>query len=128
VWATWDRLPLLTPGLLGPVYACILEECGKLDCECVAVGGTDDHIHVVMRIPTTVTIAALAKQLKGSTSHLVTHRIPSGEPFKWQGGYGAFTVSKNELPRIVAYVKGQVGHHQREDLVEELERVWIEVV
>jgi REP element-mobilizing transposase RayT len=126
VWATWDRVPLLVPELIQRVYACLFDECEKLSCEAIAVDGTDDHIHVLARFPTTVTIAGIAKQLKGSSSHLVTHRIPGNATFKWQGGYGAFTVSRHDVPVVEAYVKNQLSHHNRADLREELERIWIE--
>ena len=126
VWATWDRIPLLTKDLIQPVYACLMEECQKLNCESIAVCGTDDHVHVLARFPTTVTIADLAKQLKGSSSHLVTHRLTSKEPFKWQGVYGAFTLSKADVPIVREYVKNQLEHHQRQDLRPDLERIFIE--
>ena len=45
-------------------------------------------------MPAALSIAALVKQVKGSSSHLVTHRLPMGDGFKWQGAYGAFTVSR----------------------------------
>lgn len=126
VWATWDRAPLLVPALVQPVYACIMEECGKLEAEAIAVGGTDDHVHVLARFPTTLAIAELAKQIKGSSSHLATHRLAFGQPFKWQGAYGAFTISKLEAPAVREYILNQLGHHERGDLLDHLERIWLE--
>ena len=32
--------------------------------------------------------------------------------FAWQDGYGAFTVSKSNIPDVAAYIRGQREHHQ----------------
>ena len=73
VWATWDRMPLLVPAIEQTVYAAILAKCRQLDCEPLAIGGMADHVHLLVRFPTTLTVADLVKEVKGATSHLVTH-------------------------------------------------------
>ncbi len=78
----------------------------------LAIGGVEGHVHVLVRIPTTVSVAGLVKQIKGSSSHLVTHRLGGRETFKWQGGYGAFTVSKENVPAVRRYVLRQKEHHR----------------
>jgi len=111
VWATWDRLPLITETVESRLYAAIAEKCRKLKCVPLAIGGIDDHIHLLVRLHTTVAIATLVKEVKGSSSHLVTHEITPGEFFKWQGSYGAFTLWKEEVPKVEAYIKRQKEHH-----------------
>src|SRR5947209_2742512 len=71
VWSTWDRLPLLTPELKATVYVCIQAECHALNTDVIATGGIEDHVHLLVRIPTTISIADLVKQIKGASSHLV---------------------------------------------------------
>jgi putative transposase len=112
VWSTWDRAPLITPELLEAVDRCIRGECAKLGVEVMAFGGVADHVHLLVRFPTTVSIAELVKQVKGSSSHLANQRLRV--PFKWQGRYGAFTVSPSHVPRIRDYVLNQERHHADE--------------
>jgi putative transposase len=112
VWATWDRLPLITPDLRPALYGAIQKECSDLRVEVIALGGVADHVHLLVRIPTTVCVAELAKQVKGDSSHLVTHRVPGGAEFKWQGAYGAFSVSQSDVPRIREYILNQEAHHR----------------
>jgi REP element-mobilizing transposase RayT len=81
----------------------------KLECDVIAFGGVADHVHLLVRFPTTISIADLVKQVKGSSSHLVSRRLR--EPFKWQGRYGAFTVSPSHVPKIRDYVLNQEKHH-----------------
>ncbi|HYJ78645.1 MAG TPA: IS200/IS605 family transposase [Longimicrobiaceae bacterium] len=110
VWATWDRAPLLEPGLRPVMEAAIRRECVKLGVEVVAFGAMADHVHLLVRLPTTISVASLVQQVKGSTSHLVNQELKV--PFKWQGRYGAFTVSKPALPRAREYVLNQEQHHR----------------
>jgi putative transposase len=109
VWSTWNRAPLLTPTLRDVVDRCIRTECVKLKVEVVAFNGVADHVHLLARVPTTITVADLVKQVKGSSSHLLTQRLRVA--FRWQGGYGAFTVSPSHVPRIREYVLNQESHH-----------------
>ena len=121
VWATWDRLPLLFGEREAMVYACIQAECAELGAEMIAIGGKEDHVHVLARIPATLSVAALVKQIKGSSSHLVNHTGAPGDVFKWQGAYGAFTVSKAAVPKVLDYVVRQKEHHSEGNVHESFE-------
>src|SRR5204863_8382540 len=118
---TWDRLPLLPAPIRPRVYACIQAECDALRAEVLAIGGTADHVHLLVRIPATPAIATLVKQAKGVSSHFVTHELDPPDGFKWQGAYGAFTVSSAEVPRVRAYVLNQEEHHRDQMLDHEIE-------
>ena len=83
-------------------------------------------MHLLVRFPTTLTIAGLLKEVKGSSSHLVTHEITPGEFFKWQGSYGAFTVSKNVVPQVKTYIERQKEQHESGDLWPEWEQTFTE--
>jgi putative transposase len=109
VWATWDRLPLLSDHLHRRVHDAMAAKCVELGVELLAYGGVEDHVHLIVRFPATVTIATLVGQLKGASSHLITHEVAPTEFFKWQGSYGVFSLSARHLNTAIAYV-----HHQRE--------------
>jgi REP element-mobilizing transposase RayT len=111
VWATWDRLPLIDDTIQPQIYAAIAEKCRAHRCVPLAIGGIEDHVHLLVGLPTTVTVATLVKEVKGSSSHLVTHKITPGKFFKWQGSYGAFTLRKDEAPKVQAYIEKQREHH-----------------
>jgi len=122
VWATWDRLPLIKPAIEARLYAAIVAKCHELKCEVVAIGGDVDHVHLLVRFPTTLAVATLLKEVKGASSHLMTHEIMPNEFFKWQGAYGAFTVSKDRVKALTDYIKNQKAHHAETSLVEDWER------
>lgn len=117
VWATWDRLPLITPDIQKAIYAAIITECTQMQCTVIAIGGIIDHVHLLTGFPPTINISELIKQVKGSSSHLVTHKIKPGEFFKWQGSYGAFTVSHDAIDQVANYIRNQAIHHQQKSMI-----------
>jgi REP element-mobilizing transposase RayT len=125
VWATWDRIPLITEDIEPRLYAAIAEKCRALKCVPLAIGGVADHVHLLVRLHTTVSVAGLAKEVKGSTSHLVTHEIAPHRFFKWQGAYSAFTLRKRDVPVVQAYIEKQRERHAVGDLWEEWEQTVI---
>jgi len=126
VWGTWDRLPLITPQVERRLYEAIAKKAHELKCEVLALGGIEDHVHLLVRFPTTLSVADLLKGVKGASSHLMTHEIAPNEFFKWQGAYGAFTVSKSNVAAVSDYVLNQKTHHKNHQVIEEWERCEVE--
>jgi putative transposase len=122
VWSTWDRLPLITPDIEPQVYAALAAKCKQLTCVPLAIGGIADHVHILARIAPTLTIARLIGELKGSSSHMITHAIRPDAFFKWQGAYGAFTISKRSVVQVQAYVLNQKTRHATGALLADLEQ------
>ncbi len=85
----------------------------ELRAEVIALNGMEDHVHLVVRLNATLSAAALAKQVKGSSSHLV-RQILGREEFKWQEGYGAFTISPWDVFKVREYVRRRQQEHHRD--------------
>jgi len=126
VWATWDRLPVLKGEVRDTAYACIRAECKELGVRVIALGGTDDHVHLFGSLPTTLAVADLAKRVKGASSHLVSHTVPGADGFKWQGSYAAFSVSKSMGPTVREYIRNQEEHHAARTTDKDAELAWEE--
>ncbi len=126
-WATWDRMPLITSDIERRLYRNIESEVQKMGCAVLALNGTLDHTHLLVKYPATITIADLVKQAKGVSSHFVNEELRPDGSFKWQGNYGAFTVSRWDLDKIIHYIKRQKEHHDSGDLVAEWEESFEEV-
>ncbi len=121
VWGTWDRLPLVTPDIQNIIYNAIVKQCNDLGCTVIAIGGVADHVHLLTGYPPNLTISELIGKAKGSSSHLVTHEIKPGTFFKWQGGYGAFTVSHRGIDKVADYIRNQAQHHGHKNIVSDWE-------
>ena len=121
VWGTWDRLPLLNGEFARDIYRAIGAECTAMGSELIAIGGVEDHVHVLTSLPATISVAELVKRLKGSSAHLATHQLIPREFFKWQAGYGAVTVSPRHLDQVSRYIANQQEHHAANSLISTLE-------
>ena len=111
VWATRDRLPLVTPNIERRLYRCLTELCERSACTVFAVGGMPDHVHLLVLMAPTTSISVLMKSVKGSSSRFVSAELKPGDLFDWQDHYGAFSVSPRERGKIVAYIENQKQHH-----------------
>jgi putative transposase len=121
VWSTWDRAHIIHADIERSLYRCIQETAQKHGCTVLAINGTSNHVHVLLSIPTTISIAELVQQLKGVSSHFINNEFIQEAPFKWQGSYGAFSVSAWEKEKIRAYIRQQKTHHKTGELMGELE-------
>jgi REP element-mobilizing transposase RayT len=121
VWGTWDRLPQLAEELQRPAYRAIEAKCRELKAEVIAVGGVEDHVHLLVQLPATLSVADLMSHVKGAASHLMTHQLASDRFFKWQGAYAAFSVSHPQLDPLIAYIARQSEHHASASITQEWE-------
>lgn len=112
VWATWDRLPLITADARDRLYAVIRSAMEKHRCEVLAVGGMPDHVHVLASVPATATLAQVMHDAKGASSRWMNAVQGREEDFRWQGRYGALSVSPHDRARVVNYIHGQEEHHR----------------
>ncbi len=78
----------------------------------LAVGGTDDHVHVLVSLPSTLPIAKAIQLLKGGSSKWLHDTFPWMKSFAWQEGYGAFSIGVSGVADTVAYIAGQEKHHR----------------
>src|SRR5688572_9367263 len=83
------------------------------------VGGCEDHIHALIQAPPVYSPSQIAQYLKGDSSKWIHEEFSTMRDFGWQDGYGAFTVSKRDLPDVIRYIKNQHEHHRRKTFQEE---------
>jgi putative transposase len=83
------------------------------------IGGFDDHIHMLVRIPPAVAVSEAVKRIKGGSSKWIKENFPQIQTFAWQDGYGAFTVSRSQIGEVENYIRGQREHHRLKTFQEE---------
>lgn len=113
VWATLGRQNSIPETRERQVWRTIAAEANRCGCSVIEIGGTYNHLHVLLQMGRTVTMAEVIKRMKGVSSRFINGPLPPGEEsfFRWQPGYGAVSVSPEDVPRITAYLQRQKEHH-----------------
>jgi len=117
VWATWNRTPLLTDEVEARAYALIRQQCTTRGAKVIAIGGIENHVHLLVSLPATLNVADFIKSVKGVSSRAIneTFARPAWS-FKWQGRYGVITICPSHVGLIRGYVENQQQHHADGDL------------
>ena len=123
VWATHERLPLITSQVEVPIYQATVGKAQDQGATVHAIGGIADHLHLAVSIPPQISLASFIGQVKGAASYYVNHQPNAEGTFDWQRGYGALSVGPQGLPLVIEYVQHQKDHHHQGDLIAAMERV-----
>ncbi|MEG4815967.1 IS200/IS605 family transposase [Microcoleus sp. K5-D4] len=123
VWATKERQPLISPAKETELYSYIIGKADTLNCILHAIGGTENHIHLIVSIPPTQSIAEFVKNIKGSSSRYLNQTLQNSNKFSWQEGYGVFSLGQKQLDSAVAYVINQKEHHLQKTTNSHLEQI-----
>ena len=78
----------------------------------MASNGTDDHVHMLVSLPPVVSISDALRFIKANSSGWMHDKRPR-KPFAWQPGFGAFSVSKSNVPGVLDYIGKQESHHRK---------------
>ena len=121
VFSTLGRRPLLLPDLQLRVWEYIGGIGKNHGIPIHQVGGTDNHAHILMSIPATVTISKTVQTLKAFSSKWLNEpgAMKNGR-FAWQEGYSAFSVSESNVESVAKYIRGQAEHHRKHSFEDEL--------
>ena len=129
VFSTKEREPLIAPELKSELYAYLGGLTGELKGKAYGINGTTDHVHMLIGLPPVISISEALRFIKSNSSGWVHEKWPR-MPFAWQLGYGAFSVSKSNVPEVLKYIRNQEAHHRKtafkEEFVEFLVRHEIE--
>ena len=112
VYSTKDRRPYLSKNVRTQLYPYKIGILDTLGCITLAIGGIDDHVHVLFSLSKTITLSKAMEELKGGASRWLRAEQPDMKNFAWQGGFGAFSVSESQIPKVVEYIENQERHHQ----------------
>jgi putative transposase len=114
VFSTKERQPAIAePAKLWTYMAGVAR---NLDYEAFAIGGTQNHVHLLVRLPSDVSVSQAVQKLKSNSSRWLRE---NGSWFGWQEGYGAFSVSASNVDAVRHYIQNQAEHHRRRSFEDE---------
>jgi len=120
VFATKERRPFLVPTLQPRLWSYLGGIARENKMRALAVGGVEDHVHMLISLPATLSIAKAMQLLKRNFSKWIHETFPELTQFEWQEGYAAFSIGMSGIDETVAYINKQAEHHRRATFKEEL--------
>ncbi len=121
VFSTKGRRATIPEDLQPRLWAFIGGIARRLGMKAITVGGTANHIHILLLLPPTIALAKAVQALKANSSRWL-HEV-TGRPFDWQEGYAAFSVGISQTDATVAYIRRQREHHSKRGFDEEFARM-----
>jgi len=119
VFCTKDRAPLLTPEIRARLWPLIGGIARQHHIQPRSIGGMSDHAHLLLSLPTALSLAKAMQLLKGGSSRWIAKTFPPLRNFARQEGYAAFGVSFSHLEEVVRYIEAQEEHHRTRTFREE---------
>lgn len=110
LFATRDGEPLLTPEIRERLWPYFDEIARTRSFKVVASGGGNDHVHLLLSLSSAISISKAVQILKGESSFWINHTFPAGPQFRWQKGYGAFSIGIAALEETCAYIRNEGQH------------------
>ncbi len=117
VFSTKERSPLITKEIMPELYAYLGGLAKELKGKAIAIGGMEDHVHLLISLPPSIATSDSMRLIKANSSKWLSERF--GTPFSWQIGFGAFSVSRSNVDAVVKYIHNQEEHHRKFDFREE---------
>jgi putative transposase len=121
IFSTKNREPVIPREIRPKLHAYIGGILENLRCPSLQTGGTADHVHTVLSLARTQSVADVVEEVKKSSSKWVKQQ--GVDSFFWQAGYGAFSIGESQLPALIKYIARQEEHHRHLSFQEEFRRL-----
>ena len=116
VFSTKLRRNLISAEIQPQLWAFLGGIARKNGFKALMVGGTENHVHILLSLPATMPLAKAIQLAKGASSRWMNEK--HAHDFAWQEGYGAFTVGISQREDTIAYIRAQAEHHRRRSFEE----------
>lgn len=125
VFSTKHRDLFIVPDLAPRLYAYLGGIARQAESPLVAVGGIEDHVHLLVSLGREWCVANLVRNLKSNSSKWVHKEFPEHAQFAWQAGYGAFAVSKSNVEAVKGYIARQEERHKGQTFQDEFRQTLV---
>jgi len=123
VFAVQNRASLICKDWQHRLFQYIVGIIQNHEHKVLAIGGTNDHIHILFGFRPTQSLSALMQNIKRDSSDWVNKTQLTKERFSWQEGYGAFSYSKSQLSKVINYIEAQEEHHKKRTFTDEYRKI-----
>ena len=119
VWSTKERSNWINKDMKDRLYAYIGGIVKEDNRSLLCVGGTANHVHLLVSMGNVDNFSVLIKKIKVNSSVWIRKNFPALHYFSWQEGYGSFSTSYSSINIITNYINNQEKHHSKMTFEEE---------
>ena len=123
IWATKNRERILHKEQGIKLFNFLITKGKELEIPFEKLNIQPEHVHGLIDIPTDKTVADFMKMVKGSSSNMLNRNVFQSK-FRWQRGYGAYSVSASQIDVVKNYIANQSAHHKKNTFADEYD-AWI---
>ena len=121
VFAVEGRQSLIAPEHKIEIYKYMTTTIQNQKNKVMAINGMPDHVHLLIGLNPDIALSDLVRDAKAAASNLINDKRWVRGHFNWQRGYGAFSYSKSQVPRVARYIEDQERHHAKRSFRDEYE-------
>ena len=114
IFSTKLRTEFIDEKIENELFSYIATICKDYDSPAIQIGGTDDHIHILLNLSRKFAIMKIIQEIKAHSSKWIKTKGKKYEKFFWQDGYGAFSVSQKHIFATINYIQNQREHHKNQ--------------
>lgn len=127
VWHTKHNTPAITEIIEDRLYRYLRNYAAKTpEIIMHAIGGTENHVHIAVSVPPTLTVSEWIGKMKGASAHYINHEIAKRKILEWQTGYGVVSFGTKDMSWVVQYIQNQKEHHMKKNIQDRLERIVVD--
>lgn len=113
------RESLIHSGWENELYKYISGITDKNKHKMLSINGVADHVHMLVGFNTNQSVAGFMQDVKADSSQWINNNKFCPSRFEWQLGYGVFSYSKSQIPKVVQYIQNQKEHHKKINFIDE---------
>jgi putative transposase len=122
IFGTKNGQKLITADIEKRLWSYIGATGKRMGVKAIAIGGQQDHLHLLLSVPPNLSVSFIMQKLKGISSKWMNDTFyPKKRIFRWQPGYSAFTVGQSQKQRVVGYILNQKQRHKTMTFQDEIQ-------
>ncbi|MGB2984839.1 MAG: IS200/IS605 family transposase [Phycisphaerae bacterium] len=120
VFSAKERRNLITPAVEPELRAYLGGICRNRESPALVIGGTENHVHLLISLSKNIALSDLMMTLKKDSSKWIKTNGTAFRHFHWQDGYGAFSIGESQVGAVTDYIRGQKERHKSMSFEDEL--------
>jgi REP element-mobilizing transposase RayT len=120
VFSTKERRNLIVSAIESELHAYLGGICRNCESPALAIGGTRDHVHLLISLSKNIRLSEFMMTLKKDSSKWMKTKGDTFRDFYWQDRYGAFSIGESQIGTVADYIHKQKQRHETVTFEDEL--------